>query len=82
VPVDVYEDQSSRLNFIEDICRGGAIYDLVQSAIRTPTLDRPPAGWHVLDVMPKKSRRQRDWVALMIDVHPDEVIQTLFCPAK
>ena len=30
------------------------------------------AGWHALDVMRKQSR-SRDWVALMIDVHPDEL---------
>ena len=28
-------------------------------------------GWYALDVMRKQSRK-RDWVALMIDVHPDE----------
>jgi hypothetical protein len=30
-------------------------------------LDRPPAGWHPLDVMRKTSRKW-DWVALMVDV--------------
>jgi hypothetical protein len=35
-------------------------------------LDRPPAGWFALDVM-RKERRKWDWVALMIDVHPDEL---------
>jgi hypothetical protein len=34
-------------------------------------LDRPPAGLFVLDVMRRKARK-RDWVALMIDVPPDE----------
>ena len=29
------------------------------------------AGWYALDVMRKQSRKW-DWVALMIDVHPDE----------
>ena len=33
--------------------------------------DRRPA-WHVLDVMRKQSRSW-DWVALMVDVHPDEL---------
>jgi hypothetical protein len=42
-------------------------------------LDRPPAGWFVLDVMPEHERdvmpcqRKRDWVALMIDADPDEL---------
>jgi hypothetical protein len=36
-------------------------------------LDRPPAGWFVLDVM-KTNSRKRDWVALMIDVDPDDFI--------
>jgi hypothetical protein len=35
-------------------------------------LDRPPAGWFALDVM-KKDRCKLDWVALMVDVHPDEL---------
>lgn len=34
-------------------------------------LDRPPAGWFALDVM-KEQQRGQGWVALMIDVHPDE----------
>ena len=29
------------------------------------------AGWHILDVMRKQSRKP-DWVALMIDVDPNE----------
>lgn len=37
-----------------------------------PTLNRPPAGWHVLDVIRQTSRKW-DWVALMVDVHPDEL---------
>ena len=36
-------------------------------------LDRPPSGWFVLDVM-RKEWRKWDWVALMIDVHPDDFI--------
>jgi hypothetical protein len=35
-------------------------------------LDRPPAGWFVLDVM-RSGERKRDWVALMVDVHPDDL---------
>ena len=34
-------------------------------------LDRPPAGLYVLEVM-RREARKRDWVALMIDVPPDE----------
>ena len=33
-------------------------------------LDLPPAGWFVIAVMPGK--RRQDWVALMIDVPPDQ----------
>lgn len=36
------------------------------------TIDRPPAGWFALDVCRAKSRTW-DWVALMVDVHPDEL---------
>jgi hypothetical protein len=37
-----------------------------------PTLlDRPPPGWFVLDVM-RTDWRKSDWVALMIDVDPDD----------
>jgi hypothetical protein len=36
------------------------------------TLDRPPAGWFALDVSRKRSRSW-DWVALMVDVDPDEL---------
>ena len=32
-------------------------------------LDRPPAGWFVLDIMRTKAR-SRHWAALMVDVHP------------
>jgi hypothetical protein len=35
-------------------------------------LHRPPPGWFVLDVMREKARKQ-DWVALMVDVDPDEL---------
>jgi hypothetical protein len=42
------------------------------------TLDRPPVGdWFVLDVMRGKGGRS-DWVALMIDVHPDD-LKRCFC---
>jgi hypothetical protein len=33
-------------------------------------VDSPPADWFVLDVM-KRHWRKWDWVALMIDVDPD-----------
>jgi hypothetical protein len=36
-------------------------------------LDRPPTGWFVLDVM-RREPRKRDWVALMIDVDPDDFV--------
>jgi hypothetical protein len=40
---------------------------------KTPEdLDRPPEGWFVLDVMKKESRKW-DWVALMIDVDPEDL---------
>jgi hypothetical protein len=34
-------------------------------------LDRPQPGWFVLDVMRSEDRKW-DWVALMIDVHPED----------
>jgi hypothetical protein len=40
-------------------------------------LDRPPAGWFALDVMRKQARKW-DWVALMVDVHPDD-LKTCTC---
>jgi len=36
------------------------------------TLDRPPAGWFVIDVLPIQ-RSRGVWAALMTDVHPDEL---------
>jgi hypothetical protein len=35
-------------------------------------LDRPPVGWFALDVMRKEARKW-DWVALMVDVDPDDL---------
>jgi hypothetical protein len=35
-------------------------------------LDQPAAGWFVLDVM-KQENRGREWVALMVDVNPDDL---------
>jgi hypothetical protein len=35
-------------------------------------LEQPPPGWFVLDVM-KKAARKSDWVALTIDVHPEDL---------
>lgn len=34
-------------------------------------VDRPPSGWFALSVM-RKAPRKWDWVALMIDVDPNE----------
>jgi hypothetical protein len=35
-------------------------------------LKRPDPDWFVLDVM-RKERRKSDWVALMVDVDPDDL---------
>jgi len=35
--------------------------------------DRPPQGWFALDIMKAKGGRAWDWVALMIDVDPEEL---------
>jgi len=35
-------------------------------------VDRPPAGWFVLDVL-RKGERKWDWCALMIDVDHDDL---------
>jgi hypothetical protein len=40
-------------------------------------LDRPPSGWFALDVMRKEARKW-DWVALMVDVNPDD-LKTCIC---
>ncbi|TAH67636.1 MAG: hypothetical protein EWM45_06650 [Rhodopseudomonas palustris] len=37
-----------------------------------PTLDKPPAGWHVLSVA-RSASRSRDWLALMISVDPADL---------
>jgi hypothetical protein len=37
------------------------------------TLDRPPPGWFAVDVMRRNDTRKWDWVALMIDVDPDDL---------
>jgi hypothetical protein len=36
-------------------------------------IDKPPTGWFALDVTKTGSARKWDWVALMIDVHPDDL---------
>jgi hypothetical protein len=36
-------------------------------------LDRPPAGWFILDVMKAGGGRRWEWLALMIDVDRDEL---------
>jgi hypothetical protein len=45
-------------------------------------LDQPPVGWFVLDIK-RSGPRAWDWVALMIDIDPDEM-QNCFCefPAR
>jgi hypothetical protein len=35
-------------------------------------LDRPQTGWFALDVV-RRDKRKWDWVALMVDVHPDDL---------
>jgi hypothetical protein len=35
-------------------------------------LDRPQSGWFPLDVMRRSKGSSLDWVALMIDVDPDD----------
>jgi hypothetical protein len=37
------------------------------------TLDRPAPGWFPLDVMQEANGRNAGWVALMIDVDPDDL---------
>jgi hypothetical protein len=39
--------------------------------VNIPFADSPPAGWFVLDVM-RREWRKWDWVALVIDVDPNE----------
>jgi hypothetical protein len=34
-------------------------------------VERPPAGWFVLDVMRREACKW-DWVALMVDIDPDD----------
>lgn len=41
-------------------------------------LDKPPAGWFPLDVMQEAEGRKGGWVALMIDVAPDD-LKTCAC---
>lgn len=45
---------------------------MAQASSTITTLDRPPAGWFALNVSRKNSRAW-DWVALMVDVEPDEL---------
>lgn len=40
-------------------------------------LSGPAPGWFALDVM-REGERRRDWVALMVDVDPDE-LKTCVC---
>ena len=39
-------------------------------------LDRPAAGWFVLDVM-RREHGKWDWAALMVDFDPDEFLEGL-----
>jgi hypothetical protein len=39
----------------------------------TDVLDKPPAGWFPLNVMRASDGRKWDWVALMVDVHSEEL---------
>jgi hypothetical protein len=41
------------------------------TSVRPKYLDRLPAGWFVLDVMPETDG-SRIWVALLVDVDPDK----------
>jgi hypothetical protein len=43
----------------------------------TEYLDRPPSGWFVLDVM-KRRLRGHDRVALMANVHPEDIRRGAF----
>ncbi|MBR0907032.1 hypothetical protein [Bradyrhizobium liaoningense] len=39
-----------------------------------PYLDQPPTGWFPLDIMQAETEQAcRDWVALMVDVDPEEL---------
>jgi hypothetical protein len=40
-------------------------------------LDQPPPGWFALDVVKAENSRKREWVALIVDVHPDELKRCL-----
>lgn len=42
-------------------------------AARKEIVDTPPIGWFPLDVMNRDDKSKKDWVALMIDVHPDDL---------
>ena len=50
----------------------GVITEPAAPQVTLTYLDRPPPGWFVLDVM-RAGARKRNWVALMIDVHPDDL---------
>ena len=46
----------------------------MRDQVVVPTfIDRPPAGWHALDVMKADDSGNWDWVALLIDVPVDQL---------
>ena len=47
----------------------------------TKHLDRPPPGWFTLAVM-RKILRKWDWVAVMVDVNPDELKHRKYLPGE
>lgn len=42
------------------------------AAANLATIDQPPPGWFLVEVMRAESRKW-DWVALVVDVHPDNL---------
>ena len=50
----------------------------MRRSMTIPTLNSPPPGWFILDVM-QAERKRTQWVALMIDVDPDVL---KYCKAK
>ncbi|WLA36183.1 hypothetical protein QNJ95_24385 [Bradyrhizobium elkanii] len=50
--------------------------------MKNEKLETPPPGWFALDVMKTGDGRKWDWVALMVDTHPDELKHCLCHCAK
>jgi hypothetical protein len=62
------------LNITYAAARPGVFHN-AQEGCTMPALeeiDRPPPGWFGLDVVRKTSRKW-DWVALMVDIDPDDL---------